>query len=58
MKGFRLNAAGNCEDINECEVYENGGCSPNSECINFLGSFRCICKTGFKLDADKVTCVG
>ncbi|XP_031619500.1 fibrillin-2 isoform X2 [Contarinia nasturtii] len=56
-KGFRLNAAGNCADVNECEVYENGGCSPNSECINFLGGFRCICKTGYKLDNDKVTCV-
>ncbi|CAI9718810.1 cartilage oligomeric matrix protein-like [Octopus vulgaris] len=36
-----------CEDINECKM-NNGGCVPNSRCINLPGSFRCgECKTGY-----------
>ncbi|XP_053597826.1 cartilage oligomeric matrix protein isoform X2 [Microplitis demolitor] len=37
-----------CQDINECDDGRNGGCVPNSECINTKGSFRCgSCRIGF-----------
>ncbi|KAJ1209432.1 hypothetical protein NDU88_004810 [Pleurodeles waltl] len=37
-----------CTDINECENGTNGGCDPNSQCINTMGSFRCgSCKPGY-----------
>ncbi|KAK7115738.1 cartilage oligomeric matrix protein-like [Littorina saxatilis] len=40
-----------CEDINECEDGNNGGCVANSECINTEGSFRCgNCLQGFEGD--------
>ncbi|XP_072037690.1 cartilage oligomeric matrix protein-like isoform X2 [Amphiura filiformis] len=37
-----------CQDINECEDGRNGGCVPNSKCINTLGSFWCDgCDPGY-----------
>lgn len=37
-----------CTDINECDDGKNGGCVPNSRCINTEGSFRCgDCLDGF-----------
>ena len=48
-KGFTLDAAGQCRDINECS--EMGSdfdlCGINSECINTPGSYQCICSDGF-----------
>lgn len=35
-------------DIDECE--QPGTCPKPGTCINTLGSFRCICPRGFKLD--------
>ncbi|XP_026463101.1 cartilage oligomeric matrix protein-like [Ctenocephalides felis] len=40
-----------CEDIDECQDGRNGGCVPNSECINTEGSFRCgHCMRGYHGD--------
>lgn len=40
-----------CEDINECEDGNNGGCVENSVCVNTEGSHRCgDCKEGFMGD--------
>lgn len=37
-----------CDDINECDDGRNGGCVPNSHCINTEGSFMCgDCLEGF-----------
>ncbi|KAK7501595.1 hypothetical protein BaRGS_00007026 [Batillaria attramentaria] len=30
-----------CEDVNECEDGNNGGCVANSQCINTAGSYQC-----------------
>ena len=42
-------------DIDECLV-NKGGCS--HICINKPGSYRCKCQDGYKLAANKKTCLG
>ena len=42
-------------DINECNA-RNGGCS--HFCANKRGSFECRCRSGYKLQVDRKTCVG
>ncbi|MCI4392611.1 hypothetical protein PGIGA_G00147890 [Pangasianodon gigas] len=40
-----------CNDIDECQIVDNGGCTPNSYCHNTMGSFYCgECKPGFTGD--------
>lgn len=39
-------------DVDECKEAQR--CS--QKCVNTLGSFQCVCKEGFSLDEDKVTC--
>lgn len=43
-------------DINECSDDE-GLCPKPGVCVNTLGSFRCICPRGFKLDSSKSFCI-
>ncbi|XP_021695533.1 uncharacterized protein LOC5579875 isoform X2 [Aedes aegypti] len=53
--GYYFNTTmGDCQDTDEC-IRENGGCQHH--CINSDGSFYCSCKYGFKLDADKHSCL-
>nr|XP_029726132.1 uncharacterized protein LOC109432373 [Aedes albopictus] len=53
--GYYFNTTmGDCQDTNEC-IRTNGGCQHH--CINSDGSFYCSCKYGFKLDADKHSCL-
>ena len=42
-------------DVDECRVH-NGGCE--QICENNDGSFRCSCRPGYTLAADKYSCVG
>ncbi|RDD39383.1 Mucin-like protein [Trichoplax sp. H2] len=52
--GYNKTSAGTCVDIDECSV-NNGGCSYN--CLNIAGSYRCLCRPGYKIDANQRTCV-
>ncbi|XP_058832942.1 uncharacterized protein LOC131690887 [Topomyia yanbarensis] len=53
--GYYFNTTmGDCQDTNECNS-GNGGCQHH--CINSDGSFYCSCKYGFKLEADKHSCL-
>ncbi|XP_073682563.1 latent-transforming growth factor beta-binding protein 1 isoform X2 [Garra rufa] len=48
----RLNAT-RCIDIDECQIQ---GVCPNGNCINTMGSYRCICNPGFVPDPTLTTC--
>lgn len=43
-------------DRNECQETPNI-CS-HGQCIDTVGSFYCICHTGFKTNDDKTMCLG
>ncbi|KAM7542300.1 hypothetical protein Aperf_G00000010092 [Anoplocephala perfoliata] len=48
--GFELEG-GKCVDIDEC--LDLGTCSgPNERCVNRFGSYRCICKEGYRREQD------
>lgn len=42
-------------DIDECSI-GNGGCHGDANCQNTVGSFNCICKTGY--NGDGLNCIG
>ncbi|XP_005996047.1 nidogen-2 [Latimeria chalumnae] len=45
----------NCFDVDECTEGLNR-CGSYSICINFPGSYRCECQSGYELAADRQTC--
>lgn len=47
--GFRRNRWGECEDINECERFDNP-CPRGQTCKNSVGSYECFCQVGYTKD--------
>ena len=47
-----------CEDVDECVKFAGHTCSQHATCENTIGSFRCHCKSGFRLAADGRNCDG
>ncbi|XP_018618781.2 fibrillin-1-like [Scleropages formosus] len=43
------------QDIDECRVM--GNLCRNGQCVNTLGSYKCICKLGYTADITQTTCV-
>ena len=43
------------KDIDECAV-SNGGC--HHDCKNTVGSYHCLCQSGYILGADNHSCEG
>ena len=43
-------------DVNEC-VEQPGTCVPPAQCINTLGSFKCMCPRGYQLDQTGTQCI-
>ena len=43
-------------DIDECSKQANGGC--HHGCLNTPGSFRCSCRSGFRLEPNGKRCMG
>uniref|UniRef100_A0A147B8B3 Fibulin 1 n=1 Tax=Alectorobius mimon TaxID=360319 RepID=A0A147B8B3_9ACAR len=54
--GYFMNAARQCEDVDECLRYPGKVCAYNSECRNTPGSYICDCKEGFKSAEQGQTC--
>jgi len=44
-----------CADINECAV-RNGNCPAESTCVNNVGSYVCVCESGYRREGAR--CVG
>ena len=42
-------------DTNEC-AKQNGGCS--HVCVNDIGSYHCVCPSGYRIAPDGHTCQG
>ncbi|XP_052008003.1 latent-transforming growth factor beta-binding protein 4-like [Xyrauchen texanus] len=53
-KGFERVNGTQCVDINEC--LQPGFCE-NGNCVNTRGSYSCICKEGYLLDASHGICI-
>ncbi|KAI4903935.1 hypothetical protein NFI96_031938 [Prochilodus magdalenae] len=51
-QGYRFNGT-RCIDVNECQLQ---AVCPNGNCINTVGSYRCMCKPGFIPDATLTAC--
>ena len=49
-----------CIDIDECKSLNNCTEEKNQECHNTIGSYRCECLSGFRLDTTKAdnSCIG
>jgi hypothetical protein len=46
----------NLLDINECQLKLHN-CDSDASCINEMGTFKCKCNDGFKID-DSNNCIG
>ena len=42
-------------DVNECLV-DNGGCMLHTYCQNNMGSYQCVCETGYSMNPDGYSC--
>ncbi|XP_066527076.1 latent-transforming growth factor beta-binding protein 1 isoform X2 [Hoplias malabaricus] len=52
-QGYKRFNGTRCIDINECQLQ---GVCLNGNCINTMGSYRCLCKAGFIPDATLTAC--
>lgn len=53
--GFKYDGSqGKCVDINECATNQ-ATCSPNEDCVNMEGGFRCVCGRRCRAENEKPT---
>ncbi|XP_031155842.2 latent-transforming growth factor beta-binding protein 1 isoform X2 [Sander lucioperca] len=53
-QGYKRINSSHCQDFDECQL--QGAC-PNGNCLNTVGSYRCMCKPGFVPDPTLTTCI-
>ncbi|KAG7513005.1 latent-transforming growth factor beta-binding protein 1 isoform X1 [Solea senegalensis] len=49
----RINSS-HCQDFDECQLQ---GVCPNGNCVNTVGSYRCMCKAGYIPDPTLTMCI-
>jgi len=55
VAGYKKNAEGVCEDINECSSLNP--CGANEDCTNTPGSHECTCEAGYRRDEASGVCL-
>ncbi|KAL7383283.1 hypothetical protein ABVT39_008186 [Epinephelus coioides] len=52
--GYKRINSSHCQDVDECQLQ---GVCPNGNCVNTMGSYRCMCKPGYVPDPTLTTCI-
>uniref|UniRef100_A0A3Q1FKG5 Latent transforming growth factor beta binding protein 1 n=1 Tax=Acanthochromis polyacanthus TaxID=80966 RepID=A0A3Q1FKG5_9TELE len=52
--GYKRINSSHCQDLDECQL--QGAC-PNGNCLNTVGSYRCMCKPGYVPDPTLTKCI-
>ncbi|XP_068597526.1 latent-transforming growth factor beta-binding protein 1 [Brachionichthys hirsutus] len=53
-QGYKRINSSHCQDLDECLLH---GVCPNGNCLNTIGSYRCMCKPGYVPDPTLTTCI-
>ncbi|XP_039994903.1 latent-transforming growth factor beta-binding protein 1 isoform X4 [Xiphias gladius] len=53
-QGYKRINSSHCQDLDECQLQ---GVCPNGNCLNTVGSYRCMCKPGYFPDPTLTTCI-
>ncbi|XP_047458686.1 latent-transforming growth factor beta-binding protein 1 isoform X2 [Mugil cephalus] len=53
-QGYKKINSSHCQDMDECQLQ---GVCQNGNCLNTVGSYRCMCKPGYVPDSTLTTCI-